>query len=80
MNLLPTHRQGEIIPWLARYPARQLYRQGLLDLSDKTFSLFHRRREAQMIIQRVIRAEWREVDDLPASARHDGGFGHTDKK
>jgi dUTP pyrophosphatase len=37
-------------------------------------------RIAQMIIQRVIRAEWREVDDLPASARHDGGFGHTDKK
>jgi dUTP pyrophosphatase len=37
-------------------------------------------RIAQMIVQRVIRAKWREVDELPASARHDGGFGHTDKK
>jgi dUTP diphosphatase len=37
-------------------------------------------RIAQMIVQRVIRAKWREVDELPASARHDGGFGHTDKR
>jgi dUTP pyrophosphatase len=37
-------------------------------------------RIAQMVVQRVVRAEWREVDDLPASARHHGGFGHTDEK
>lgn len=37
-------------------------------------------RIAQMIVQRVIRAKWREVDELPASTRHDGGFGHTDKE
>ena len=37
-------------------------------------------RIAQMVLQRVIRAEWREVHELPASARHDGGFGHTDRK
>lgn len=37
-------------------------------------------RIAQMVIQRVIRAEWREVDELPPSEREQGGFGHTDEK
>ena len=37
-------------------------------------------RIAQMVVQRVVRAEWLEVNELPASKRHDGGFGHTDKK
>ena len=37
-------------------------------------------RIAQVIIQRVVRAEWLEVEELPASARESGGFGHTDKK
>lgn len=37
-------------------------------------------RIAQMVLQRVVRAEWHEVDELPPSARHDGGFGHTDEK
>jgi dUTP pyrophosphatase len=37
-------------------------------------------RIAQVIIQRVVRAEWLEVQELPASARESGGFGHTDKK
>jgi dUTP pyrophosphatase len=35
-------------------------------------------RIAQMVLQRVIRAQWHEVDELPSSARQDGGFGHTD--
>ena len=37
-------------------------------------------RIAQMIVQRVIRAEWQEVRELPSSERQAGGFGHTDKK
>jgi len=37
-------------------------------------------RIAQMVVQRVVRAEWQEVDDLPLSDRQEGGFGHTDKK
>ena len=36
-------------------------------------------RVAQMVIQRVIRAEWLEVEELPPSERQDGGFGHTDE-
>jgi dUTP pyrophosphatase len=34
-------------------------------------------RIAQLIIQRVERAVFREVADLPGSARGDGGFGST---
>ena len=37
-------------------------------------------RIAQMIIQRIIRAQWQEVQELPLSDRQDGGFGHTDEK
>ena len=37
-------------------------------------------RIAQMVLQRVIRARWQEVDELPSSTRHEGGFGHTDRK
>jgi len=51
-----------------------------INLGTEPIVIQRGQRIAQMIIQRVIRAEWREVDDLPASARHDGGFGHTDKK
>jgi dUTP pyrophosphatase len=34
-------------------------------------------RIAQIVVQRVERAEFREVDDLPASARGSGGHGST---
>ena len=37
-------------------------------------------RIAQMVLQRVLRARWHEVEELPSSTRQDGGFGHTDKK
>jgi len=37
-------------------------------------------RIAQMVLQRVVRARWHEVAELPSSTRQDGGFGHTDKK
>lgn len=34
-------------------------------------------RIAQLVIQRVEEAAFREVDELPASERGTGGFGHT---
>ncbi len=37
-------------------------------------------RVAQMVVQRVCRARWQEVSDLPSSERQEGGFGHTDSK
>jgi len=36
-------------------------------------------RIAQMVIQRIVRAQWQEVQELPLSDRQDGGFGHTDE-
>jgi dUTP pyrophosphatase len=36
-------------------------------------------RIAQMVVQRIVRAHWQEVQELPHSDRQDGGFGHTDK-
>ncbi len=36
-------------------------------------------RVAQMVVQRVCRVWWQEVDHLPSSKRQEGGFGHTDK-
>jgi dUTP pyrophosphatase len=36
-------------------------------------------RVAQMVVQRVCRARWQEVKELPPSSRQEGGFGHTDK-
>jgi dUTP pyrophosphatase len=35
-------------------------------------------RVAQLVVQRVLQVQWREVDELPASERQAGGFGHTD--
>jgi dUTP pyrophosphatase len=35
-------------------------------------------RIAQMVVQRVVRAQWQPVEELPQSGRQDGGFGHTD--
>lgn len=40
----------------------------------------HGQRLAQMVVQRVCRARWQEVGELPPSARQEGGLGHTDKK
>jgi dUTP pyrophosphatase len=37
-------------------------------------------RIAQLVVQRVIRAHWQVVGELPPSERQDGGFGHTDDK
>jgi len=37
-------------------------------------------RIAQMVIQRVCRAKWKNVGELPPSTREEGGFGHTDKE
>jgi dUTP pyrophosphatase len=37
-------------------------------------------RIAQMIVQRVVRVSWQEVDELETTARNAGGFGHTDEK
>jgi len=51
-----------------------------INLGTEPLVIQRGQRIAQMVVQRVVRAQWREVDELPVSARHDGGFGHTDKE
>jgi len=51
-----------------------------INLGSEPILIQRGQRIAQMIVQRVVRARWREVDDLSLSARQDGGFGHTDEK
>lgn len=50
-----------------------------VNLGNEPVRIERGQRVAQMIVQRVVRACWREVDELPASARDAGGFGHTDE-
>jgi dUTP pyrophosphatase len=51
-----------------------------INLGSSPIVIERGQRIAQMIVQRIVRARWHEVDDLPSSARQDGGFGHTDKE
>ena len=49
-----------------------------INLGSEPIVIERGQRIAQMVLQRVIRAQWHEVDELPSSARQEGGFGHTD--
>ena len=49
----------------------------LINLGQETFEINRGDRIAQMIVAPVSRVEWRETDSLDATARGDGGFGHT---
>jgi len=47
------------------------------NMGRETFVVERGARVAQLVIQRVIQADWRPVDELPETARSAGGFGHT---
>ncbi len=49
----------------------------MINLGDEPFVVRRGDRIAQMVLQPVLRGELHEVEELPASARDDGGFGHT---
>jgi dUTP pyrophosphatase len=49
----------------------------LVNLSAEKQVIAPGERIAQMVIQKVERAEWAETDDLTATSRSAGGFGHT---
>lgn len=49
----------------------------LINLGQDPFVVQRGDRIAQMVFQPVLRAQWAEVDELPATVRNDGGFGHT---
>jgi len=49
----------------------------LANVGTEPFSISRGDRIAQMVIQPVLRADLKPVDELPESARGHGGFGHT---
>ena len=51
-----------------------------INLGEEPVSVAPGQRIAQMIVQRVVRVSWSEVDDLEKTTRSAGGFGHTDEK
>ena len=49
----------------------------LINHGDQPFTVTRGMRIAQMVVQPVIGAQWREVDSLDETDRGDGGFGST---
>lgn len=52
----------------------------LINLSGEGQTLHHGDRIAQMVIQKVEQAQWKEVIKLAETKRGEGGFGHTGKQ
>lgn len=52
----------------------------LINLSKEKFVVNPGERIAQMVIAKYEQIEWREVDELGASERGEGGFGSTGRK
>lgn len=51
----------------------------LINLGSQEVSIQRGDRIAQLVIQKVYRIEWEEVDSLDVTQRAEGGFGHTGK-
>ncbi|MBN1867804.1 dUTP diphosphatase [Candidatus Sumerlaeota bacterium] len=49
----------------------------LCNLGSEPFTIARGDRIAQMVVARVERVEWRVVDEVDATPRGEGGFGHT---
>lgn len=49
----------------------------LVNWGRKPFQISRGDRIAQMVLSKVYRAEWREVEDLDETPRGMGGFGHS---
>jgi len=52
----------------------------MINLGDVPVRIKPGQRVAQMVVQRIARVRWDEVDELTQSQRQAGGFGHTDAK
>ncbi|HVI51155.1 MAG TPA: dUTP diphosphatase [Candidatus Sulfotelmatobacter sp.] len=49
----------------------------LINHGHEPFTITRGMRIAQMVVAPVVRAQWRECDELPETARGEGGFGST---
>ncbi|HIE15687.1 MAG TPA: dUTP diphosphatase [Bacteroidales bacterium] len=52
----------------------------LINLSNEPFEIKNGERIAQMIINKVEKVSWEEVESLAETKRGAGGFGHTGKQ
>lgn len=52
----------------------------LINLSSEAHTIQHGERIAQMVISKVAKVKWNESDNISATDRGEGGFGHTGKK
>lgn len=52
----------------------------LINLSSENVVIQHGDRIAQLVLQKVERIEWIQTDNINATQRGEGGFGHTGKK
>jgi dUTP pyrophosphatase len=52
----------------------------LINLSQQPQVIQHGDRVAQMVVQKVEQAVWMPVEELEATERNAGGFGHTGKQ
>jgi len=52
----------------------------LINLSQEEQVIQHADRIAQLVVQKVEQAVWKSVEELEASERNAGGFGHTGKQ
>ncbi|WP_421823913.1 dUTP diphosphatase [Flagellimonas oceanensis] len=52
----------------------------LVNLSNEDFTVENGERIAQMVIAKLERAEWEEVETLSSTDRGEGGFGSTGTK
>ncbi len=51
----------------------------LINFSNDVYTIQRGERVAQLVFHAVARAEFKEVEELPTTARGEGGFGHTGK-
>lgn len=49
----------------------------LINLGKESFKISRGERIAQLVIKPIVQAELEEVEELDATKRHNGGFGHT---
>lgn len=52
----------------------------LINLGQEPFTIHRGDRIAQMIIAPVMRVQWNLTEQLDATSRGDGGFGHTGRR
>ncbi len=51
----------------------------LINLSNENQVIHHGDRIAQMVVQKIEIAAWKQVEELEVTERNAGGFGHTGK-